>query len=208
MILIGQYDSPFVRRVGIALNLYDIVYEHRPWSSFGDHAKLAAINPLARVPTLVLPGGEVLMDSGLILDFLDHGQTAARRLVPPPGPRRTEALAITGLALGLAEKLLALFYERRFHEVVSERWQTRVEGQILAALAALETRCSARHGSWFFGEGPGHADIALACALRFGLDVHPELMARSVIPALAAHSASAESLPVFRTVSQPFIAPS
>ena len=33
MILIGQYDSPFVRRVGIALSLYDIPFEHRPWSS-------------------------------------------------------------------------------------------------------------------------------------------------------------------------------
>jgi glutathione S-transferase len=29
MILIGQYDSPFVRRVAIAMNLYAIAYEHR-----------------------------------------------------------------------------------------------------------------------------------------------------------------------------------
>jgi glutathione S-transferase len=30
MILIGQYDSPFVRRVGIALTLYGMKFEHRP----------------------------------------------------------------------------------------------------------------------------------------------------------------------------------
>ena len=30
MILIGQYDPPFVRRVGIAMHLYRIAYEHRP----------------------------------------------------------------------------------------------------------------------------------------------------------------------------------
>ena len=36
MILIGQYDSPFVRRVGIALRRYQLPFEHRPWSVWGD----------------------------------------------------------------------------------------------------------------------------------------------------------------------------
>ena len=54
MILIGRYDSPFVRRVAIALRLYRIDYEHRPWSTFGDADRIAAFNPLRRVPTLVL----------------------------------------------------------------------------------------------------------------------------------------------------------
>ena len=40
MILIGQYDSPFVRRVGIALTLYGLAFEHRPWSAFGDADKI------------------------------------------------------------------------------------------------------------------------------------------------------------------------
>ena len=30
MILIGQYDSPFVRRVGIALTLYGLPFRHEP----------------------------------------------------------------------------------------------------------------------------------------------------------------------------------
>src|SRR3984893_4699173 len=60
MILIGQYDSPFVRRVAIALRLYGIGYEHRPWSTFGDADRIAAFNPLRRVPTLVLDDGESL----------------------------------------------------------------------------------------------------------------------------------------------------
>ena len=34
MILIGQYDSSYVRRVAIALRLYDLPFEHRPWPVF------------------------------------------------------------------------------------------------------------------------------------------------------------------------------
>ena len=41
MILIGQYDSPFVRRVAIAMRLYGLPFEHKPWSTFGDADKIA-----------------------------------------------------------------------------------------------------------------------------------------------------------------------
>ena len=57
MILIGQYDSPFVRRVGIALTLYGMTYEQWPWSSFFDADRIRAYNPLTRVPTLLLDDG-------------------------------------------------------------------------------------------------------------------------------------------------------
>ena len=71
MILIGQYNSPFVRRVAIAMRLYGIAFEHRPWSTFGDADKIAPYNPLRRVPTLVLDDGEALIESAMILDYLD-----------------------------------------------------------------------------------------------------------------------------------------
>ena len=60
MILIGQYDSPFVRRVGIALTLYGRAFEHRPWSAWGDAERLRSVNPLTRVPVLLLDDGEVV----------------------------------------------------------------------------------------------------------------------------------------------------
>ena len=66
MILIGQYDSPFVRRVGIALTLYGIPFRHEPWSGFGDTDKIAQFNPLRRVPTLVMDDGVVLADSAVM----------------------------------------------------------------------------------------------------------------------------------------------
>jgi glutathione S-transferase len=81
MILVGMYDSPFVRRVAIALRLYGIEYEHRPWSVFRDAEKVARFNPLMRVPTLVLDDGETLIDSAAILDALDDMVGATRALV-------------------------------------------------------------------------------------------------------------------------------
>ena len=43
MLLIDQYDSPFVRRVAIAMRLYGVAFEHKPWSTFGDAGKIAPI---------------------------------------------------------------------------------------------------------------------------------------------------------------------
>ena len=77
VILIGQYDSPFVRRVAVALRLYGIDYEHRPWSVFSDADRVRDYNPLCRVPTLVLPGGIALPESGAILDYLDQQAATA-----------------------------------------------------------------------------------------------------------------------------------
>ena len=99
MILIGQYDSPFVRRVGIALKLYGFAFEHRPWSVFGDAQKVMGLNPLGRVPILVLDGGEVLMDSAAILDHLD-ALAGEEALIPPGGPQRRDALRIITVATG------------------------------------------------------------------------------------------------------------
>jgi glutathione S-transferase len=56
MIFIGQYDSPFVRRVGIALTLYGFAFEHRPWSAFGDAGRLQELNPIGLSVRATDPG--------------------------------------------------------------------------------------------------------------------------------------------------------
>ncbi len=205
MFLIGQYDSPFVRRVGIALRLYDIAFEHRPWSSFGDAEKIAAYNPLRRVPTLVLDSGEALIESGAILDYLDEEAGEGRSLIAGHGPERRRALKVAALATGLADKAVILFYEGVLHKEKSEVWVARCKAQIGAVLDALEADRAARPTPYWFGEAIGHADIAVACALRFVRDVHPALFGDR--PALAAHAARCEALPVFAEISQPFIPP-
>jgi glutathione S-transferase len=207
MILIGQYDSPFVRRVGIALRLYDLPFEHRPWSVFGDAERLRAINPLMRVPTVVLDGGDVLVDSASILDHLDGLVPAGNRLIPQAEPARRRAMRVMALATGLGDKAVSLFYEYRLHEVVSEVWAERCRTQIGAVLAALEAECAGLSGPWLFGDPIGHADIAVACMLRFVGEVHGGLVTPAAYPALTAFCGQAEGLEVFREISQPFVAP-
>lgn len=207
MILIGQYDSSFVRRIGIALRLYDMPFTHRPWSVFGDAEKIAALNPLTRVPTLVLDNGEVLVDSATILDHLDELAGAERALHPRAGPARRESLRVAALASGIADKTVSLFYERRLHEAASATWEERCLKQIRGTLAALEADRAGRAGPYWFGARIGHADIAVAASLRHMRDSHADLADLAAWPALAAHSERLEAMPVFREISQPFVPP-
>ncbi|XXT32070.1 glutathione S-transferase family protein [Sorangium sp. So ce448] len=92
MILIGQYDSPFVRRVAVALQHYGLAYEHRPWSVWADAESIAKYNPLRRVPVLVTDGGEPLVESAAILDALDDLVGPDRALLPRSGEARRAAL--------------------------------------------------------------------------------------------------------------------
>lgn len=207
MILIGQYDSSFTRRVGIALCLYGMPFEHRPWSVFGDAERIRALNPLVRVPTFVTGDGTVLTDSHMILDHLDHLVPEAAAMFPRAEPDRHRALRVAALATGLADKAVSLFYERRLHEVASALWDDRCRSQIGGVLDALEAERAGRGSDWWFGPRIGHADIAVACALRFADEAHPGLIDRAALPALAAHCAQAEALPAFRRIAQPFAAP-
>ena len=207
MILIGQYDSPFVRRVGVALTLYGLPFEHKPWSTFSDADKIRPYNPLTRVPTLVLDNGEVLIESHSILDYLDSLVPAERRMFPVAEPARHQALKVTALATGLAEKAVSLFYEKVLHKEISEVWTKRCGTQISAVLTVLEADRAGRKSDHWFGDRIGHADVAVAAALRFIPEAHPELVSMADFPALGAHAARLEALPVFQTIAQVFIPP-
>jgi glutathione S-transferase len=206
MILIGQYDSPFVRRVAIAMRLYGVAYEHRPWSVFGDADKLAAFNPLRRVPTLILDDGDVLIESAAILDWLDE-QAGPRALIPRSGEARRRQLHTCALGTGLAEKAVALLYERVLHEQTSAAWTDRCGRQIGDVLTVLEKERAALASEFWFGGRMGHADIAVACALRFLREAHPNVFDPGLTPLLAAFAGICEATEPFRTVVQPLVPP-
>jgi glutathione S-transferase len=209
MILIGKYDSPFVRRVAIAMRLYRLAFEHRPWSTFDEGDKIATFNPLRRVPTLVLDDGEALIESAAILDYLDELVGPERAMLAANGPERRRALKAIALATGLGDKAVSLLYERVLRkDQQSKIWVERCEAQIGGVLKVLEKERAGIASAYWFGEKIGHADIAVACVLRFTGEAHRQLFEQTRYPALAAHAARCEALPVFAEIVQPLMPPS
>ena len=207
MFLIGQYDSPFVRRVAIAATLYGIAFEHRPWSTFGDGDQIAPFNPLRRVPTLVLANNQVLIDSAYILDWLDE-QAGDKALINRSGPERQKAFYYIALTTGFSDKCVALYYEKVLHDVTSDIWLNRCQTQVAAVLQVLETIRAAAGTEWLMGDTMLHPDIALGCSIRHARDAHGDAIDWSPYPALLAHSARCEALPVFQAIQQVFTGPS
>jgi glutathione S-transferase len=201
MFLIGQYDSPFVRRVAIALRLYGLAFEHRPWSTFGDADKIAPYNPLRRVPTLVLDSGEAVIESTAILDYLDELVGPEKAMMAERGDWRRRQLRICALGSGLADKAVSLIYERVLRKEQLALWVERCEAQIGGVLAMLEQERAAVATPYWFGDQIGHADIMVACALRFTGEAHPALF-DARYPALQAHAISCEALPPFQEILQ------
>jgi glutathione S-transferase len=205
MILIGQYDSPFVRRVGITLSRYGIAYEHRRWSVWGDAEKLAQHNPLRRVPTLLLDDGTALVETFAIIDTLDELVGAERTLLPRSGPVRREGLRLTALASGLADKAVSLLYESLFRPTPSAVWLERCKLQIEATLALLEADRARRATPFWLGSQLSHPDIAFACAYRFLTEAHPGAFGVERFPALGRAAGECEALEEFQTVIQPIV---
>ena len=206
MILIGQYDSPYVRRVAIAMRLYGMEFEHRPWSAFSDADRIATFNPLRRVPTLVRDDGAVLIESTIILDWLDE-QAGDRALLPRAGEARRAQLHVCALGTGLADMGVSLLYERVLHDKTSDVWTSRRAAQIGDVLAALEQSRAKSGSEFWFGARMGHADIAVACALRFLREAHPGLFDAAKCPALAAFAERCEATAPFREIAQTLIPP-
>src|SRR5882672_10091388 len=138
MILIGQYDSPFVRRVAIALRHCGVPFEHRPWSVWADADQIARYNPLRRVPTLLLDDGSVLLESFCILDAIDELVGPERALLPASGPERRTGLRVAALATGICDKAVSLLYSSPDLMAPSQGWTERCKQQIVDTFRVLD----------------------------------------------------------------------
>jgi len=197
MILIGQYDSPFTRRVAVTMNFYGVVFERRVLSVFTDFDVMLTLNPLGKVPVLQLEDGERLYDSRAILDYLDGMVGADRRMVPADEPHRRGVLRVEAVALGLTEKLLERGFEfaRRDPEKRDPAVVQRVERQISSALAWLE---ALQPAPWLCGDAISRADVTAAIAYTYIKEKQPVLLERAAYPALGEHCMRCEALTQFR----------
>jgi glutathione S-transferase len=208
-ILIGMFDSPFVRRVAVSMKLLWVPFEHRNWSIGKDFELIRQFNPLGRVPTLVQPDGETLFESAAILDYLDERVGPERGLLPRAGEPRREALRIIAAAMGAAEKGVIQVYESVFRppEKRYRPWLERCHTQMHGALAELDRVCQLRSSEWLVGNNISQADITATCAYTFLSDALGINRGGVAYPGLSAIAERCESMTEFRSVRAEWFAP-
>ncbi|HKF73106.1 MAG TPA: glutathione S-transferase family protein [Stellaceae bacterium] len=194
MILVGQYDSPYVRRVAVSLRALGFEYRHDTRSVFADFDAMRTVNPLGRIPSLVLDGGETLIDSAAILDWLDESVRPERALLPRSGAERRRALRLIALATGAIDKAGAATYERVIRPAAYRfpDWIARCRTQATGAIAALAAE------TWAPSTRLDQAQITTACMIRYVRMADPELAPAGLYPTLDALSERLEARPEFR----------
>lgn len=157
--------SPFARKVLVAAHELGLQERLNPVvasvSPVGQNAAVAAANPLAKIPTLVLENGQALFDSRVIVDYLDS--LSDRRLTPADGAARWTVLTEQAQADGMADAALLARYEAALRPEAL-RWAEWEAGQmekIHRGLAVFETSTRST------GDDLTIADIALGCALGY-----------------------------------------
>jgi glutathione S-transferase len=197
MQLIGMMDSPYVRRVAIALHHLNIPFEHQFLSVFRNMDEFGQINPLLKAPTLICDNGEVLMDSTLILAYLEKTLGVESALMPQSVADHQRALQIIGIGLVASDKSVQLFYERqRPAEKQYQGWSDRIQAQIIAAYDLLEPYAAKTTG-WLIGDDLTQADITLCVAWQFTQLTVADVIDSQRYPALMALSKRAEALSAF-----------
>lgn len=186
MKLIGSLASPYVRKVRIVLAEKKLDYAFELENVWVPETRIAQSNPLGKVPCLVMEDGSALIDSRVIVEYLDT-LTPVCKLLPAGGNGREradiknwEALADGILDAGV---LMRLERAQRPPELQSDAWIARQHEKVTLGLAAL----AARLGESVYCAGKTYtlADVAVGCALGWLSFRFPEIDWRTDHPALA-----------------------
>lgn len=178
MLLIGRYASPFVRRVAVTMNIHGIDFRHQAVMPFGTgKEEVREFNPLGRVPVLVPVHGEPVIDSAVILDFLDQMVGQHRALVPVSGAERHQVLTRLSVATGVMEKLVSVLYERHFRpeEKWHRPWIDLCDRQVADGFLWLDRNFE---GEWQAAGRMTQADITLAVFWSFASGKRPGFLGR------------------------------
>jgi glutathione S-transferase len=154
-------NSPYARKARIIIRELDLQsrVQEVPVSLPADD-KFRAVNPLGKIPALVLDAGSALYDSPVICEYLD--ELGGGAFFPRSGPPRWRALTLQALGDGLADAVVRRNQEWRLPDArrsaeVLER-QTRA---IEAAFAALEKDAIA------FPAEPTIGELAVVSAIGY-----------------------------------------
>ena len=178
MKLLLRGPSPFGRKGTFAiahLGLSDRVDVGVP----DDEESLRKLNPLAKVPALIIEDGTALFDSRVILEYLDM-LAGGHKIIPVETGARFGALREAALADGILEGALLVTYEGRYRpdQTPYEPWLDFQRGKVGRGLAAMADAPPAITPLTVGG-------IGLACALEY-IDFREQYDWRPEFPALVA----------------------
>ena len=188
------FTSPFVRKVRITAAVKGLSSSIELVTKESDeetYLQIRRMNPLNKIPTLMLDNGQVLFDSHVICEYLDSLAQHAR-LFPQNELERFSVLRLASLADGLIEATLGIAMERRLRDEAFqlESWIERQQLKIEAALSFLEAD-PPRLAS------PNYGDITLACALGY-LDLRQDGRWRKHCPRLVNwHQKFSDAVPAY-----------
>ncbi len=184
-------NSPYARKVRIAAietgqaDLIDWQFMTRE-----ERAELMPpVNPLGKVPAVVLDDGSALYDSPVIVEWLDSLH-AGPKMIPESGPERWSALRLAALGDGLGEAVIAVSLEVQKPQP-SQAIIDRQGGKARTALASLNVECAS------FNDPPKIGEIAVCCAMGY-MELRGVLAGwRDDCPALAAWYDAINRRPAF-----------
>ncbi|MDH4449308.1 MAG: glutathione S-transferase N-terminal domain-containing protein [Rhodoferax sp.] len=176
MKLIGSTTSPYVRKVRIVLAEKKLDYSLVLEDVWAAETRIGEINPLGKVPSLVMEGAEAMFDSRVIVEYLDT-LSPVGKLIPAVGRERAEVKTWEALADGLLDAAILARLEAtwagRTKAQRSPAWIKRQMAKIDAALLAMER--GLKDQPFCAGIHLSLADVAVGCALGY-LDFRfPEL---------------------------------
>jgi glutathione S-transferase len=165
MKLIGNLTSPYVRKVRIVLAEKKMEYEFVIDSPRQAGSKVPDINPLGRIPALVLDDDTPLFDSRVIVEHIDN-ITPNNKLLPAPNRERTEVKRWEAVADGLCDAAVNAVLEKlRPENEQSPAWIARQREVILRTLRFMETHLGEK--SFCMGTHFSLSDIAVGTALGY-----------------------------------------
>lgn len=166
MKLIYSPASPFVRKVlvlaheaGISDRLERV--NPGPLTPVNPNPEVVRVNPLGKIPTLVLDDGVSLSDSRVICEYLDGLHDGA--LFPAAGKERYRALTLQALADGLMDTAVGLRYET-FVRPAEKQWDQWIDKQRERYHRVLDHFDA---GISSAGDAPTIGTIAVGCALGY-----------------------------------------
>ena len=201
MKLIGSLTSPFVRKVRIVLAEKKIEYDlaiDSPWTTESD---VPNINPLGKIPVLVLDDETVLFDSRVIAEYLDN-VAPNNKLMPAQNRERTEVKRWEALADGICDAAALIFLEKkRPAKEQGADWIARQESKVIRGLDYMAEHLG--ENTWCTNSHFSLADIAVGCALGYLAFRFPEIAWNEKHPNLARLYAKLMLRPAFaETVPQ------